>query len=423
MNPPLVKYSPDTYAFRWLEEKVDITLDRIHEARSGILTAEIEVRCSRDIDNALVHHAQMNLVSTQTRTSVVRALDARTPDIDWGAALEMVCHLALRQWREGEPVLDLRCVSPREGSRFLLPPFVEYGGPTILFAEGGTGKSLFGLAIAASIASGEQLLGIAPTRREAALYLDWESDAETHADRLRALCMGQGIAPSLPAVHYRRQAASLAESAPHIRKVIAEKQIGFVIIDSMGAARGGEPESADSTIRLFNAARSLGVPWMGIDHVTKNGGDVQTKPFGSIYTVNLARLTWRLEQVEEAGNGRVLIAASNHKANNGRLEKRRGYEVEFRSDDDGRPIYVAYQDRDTRDMPGMLPKLPQPLQVTEILRANNGAMPIEDIQRCLEAEGITTQRDTLRMTLNRHKDRFVPTGEGKAIRWGLRLNG
>lgn len=423
MNPPLPRYSADCYAFWWQDEQVLITLDRLYEKGADVF-AEIEVRCSRDVDNALLHHARMNIVSTQTRASVIKALAARIPEseIDWGAAIEMVCHLGLRQWREGEPVLDLREVAPRAGSRFLLAPYVEYGGPTILFAEGGTGKSLFGLAIAASIASGEPILGIVPSQREGALYLDWESDAETHADRLRAICAGRHLIVQTAPVFYRRQAASLSEAAPHIRRVIAEKQIGFVIIDSMGLARGGEPESAESTLRLFNAARSLGVPWLGIDHVTKNGGTDQTKPFGSIYTVNAARMTWRLDQVEQSGHGHVVLAASNHKANNGTIEKRRGYDVEIRSDSDGRPTMVAYADRDLRDVPGMLPKLGQPQQIAEVLRTNRSAMAVEDIQRSLEAEDITVSRESLRVVLNRYKDRFVPVTDGKATRWGLRAD-
>src|SRR5207302_780505 len=83
---------------------------------------------------------------------------------------------------------------------------------------------------------------------------------------------------------------------------IGAREICFVVIDSWGAARVGEAESSDLTIRAFHAARSLAVPWMAIDHLPKNAHD-KSKPFGSVYTHNLAWLTWRAEAVPRDGEG------------------------------------------------------------------------------------------------------------------------
>lgn len=421
LKSPLSRFTLDTYAFRWQDEKVDIVIDRIHEGRSGDLNAEIEVRCSRDLPDALLHYARFNLVSTTSRNSIIKALCARIPDteIDWGAAIEMVVFKSLKHWREGDPVVDLRTVAPREGDRFLLKPYVEFGGPTIIFGDGSAGKSMFCMGIGVSIASGQTVLGTHPLLPSPVLYLDWESDAETHAERMGAICVGAGIDMERVPMYYRRQAASLAESAVHLRRTIAELHIGLVIVDSMGAARGGEPESAETTIRLFNAARTLGVPWIGIDHVTKNGGEKQTKPFGSVFTPNLARLTWGMEKIEDTGDGQVIIALSNHKTNNGRHLGRRGYTVEFREDDKGGVTSVSYEETNVRDVPAMLPSLGQKEQLIAVLEHNHDAMTVEDIQICLAADGVQVKPEQIRTILNRHKDRFVSLSDGRKVRWGL----
>lgn len=428
MNPPLKKFDGDRYSFCWLDpadyaRSVTITLDRLREVRGGDLTAEIEVRCAREGEppGKLVHQAKMNLVSTQTRLTVVRALAARIPEseLDWGAMVEAVCFLAIEHWRVGEPFVLLGSVAPREGSRFLLEPYVEYGGPTVLFADGGSGKSLFALSIALSIATGAPFLGQLPDQQCPVLYLDWEADPETHAERMRQLCAGIEL-PTRPEdipIFYRHQDVSLAESASYIKRFISENDIGFLVIDSLGLARAGEPESAEITLRLFNAARTLGIPWLGIDHVVKRSdGTFPDKPFGSVFTPNAARMTWRLDKLNESESGDLSIALINKKANNGRLAKRRGYVVQYRSD------AIWYTESAVDDLPGGMAAVTQWEQIRSVIKAQRGnPQRVDDIARLLEAEGIHISEQVIRVQLGRHKDVFValPIEKGGTA-YGLR---
>lgn len=424
MKAPEVDFLGDTYVFRWPPDGVELSMERLHEARGGELTAEVTVMSGRDDVSGLLHHARLNLVSTTARQAIVKSLGQRIPDetVDWGGALELACHIAIKRWRDGDPVIDLRRVPARCGSRFLLEPFIEVDGPTILFADGGTGKSMFAMAIGVSIATGLTVFDRPPQTASPVLYLDWEADANTHAERLTSICRGLNIERDIAPIYYRRQFASLAEAAPTIRRHIAELHAGFVIVDSMGAARGGEPESADNTIRLFNAARSLGVPWLGVDHVTKNGsvdGSQPTKPFGSVFTHNLARITWGMERVEDFGDGRMTLVLTNHKTNNGRPVRRHGYEVAFVSKDD-QPYSVRYVDADVRSMPGMFERLSLPQQIADVLSRMNKPISVADILRCLTADGVTTKVEHIRTSLNRSKGRFVQVPQSDPPLWGLR---
>jgi len=53
---------------------------------------------------------------------------------------------------------------------------------------------------------------------------------------------------------YCTEVAPLAEAAPDLRCFIAERDVGLIIVDSVGLARGGAPESSEDTLRFFRAA-------------------------------------------------------------------------------------------------------------------------------------------------------------------------
>jgi hypothetical protein len=170
------------------------------------------------------------------------------------------------------------------------------------------------------------------------MVADWETDVDTDVEIVDAILAGAGIRER-PPIFYRRMVASLPESAAIVRREIAHLGIGAFIGDSLGMARGGEPESADMTLRLFAAARSLGVPVLFTDHVTnreanddKNGA---VKPFGSAYTWNSSRLVWTMDKAQTEGeDSSITVALVNRKRNNGRLLPRRGYRIEFEGEDD-----------------------------------------------------------------------------------------
>lgn len=417
MNAATATYTDDRYRFSWPDIGIEVVLDRIADSRSG-LTGEISI--SSASLGKLHSPSRFNVLAPQTRATLARQLAERDTFTDWGAVLEQVCALTIQRWREGEPVIDLRDVEPG-AARWLYEPWIEHGGPTTLFADGGAGKSVLALILAVSIASGEPLLGDgAMSEPVPVLYLDWETSADVHAARLRAICRAAGITE--PVIYYQRMTASLAESAQSLRRRCGEMGAGFVIVDSLGAARSGEPESAESTIKLFNAGRSLGLPWLAIDHVTKNGGETKTRPFGSTYTHNLSRLTWSMEQpeTETGAENEITVVLTNRKANNGRLQRRRGYALSFTESEDGTPIGIEVRARDIRDIPSMIRRFSVRDQIAAVLRANNATLTVDDIQSSLEADNIIVKAEVLRATLNRYKQLFVAVaGPDRATKWGL----
>lgn len=402
----------DSYRFSWKEEQVDIVADRIHQERDG-LKCELTVTTSRAPMAGMLRQGNFNVSSPTTRSQWEKALDQRMPEVDWYAAMEFLCALTLKRWRDGEPVVDLACVEPRSGVPFLLPPFIVDGAATVLFAEGGTGKSLLALAMGVSIATGIDILDAEPTRLGPVLYLDWEWDKESHAERLLAICAGIGIKAPTGLIHYRHEVAPIWEAAPAIRRTIAELGIVFVIIDSLGFARGGEPESADLTLKTFAALRTFGVPILCLDHVAKNATDKRYS-FGSVYTTNAARMTWRAEALKNEGESRIKVGLSNQKAN-GRFQKPRGFLIEMEIDRDDKLLSASFSATAPEDVPGLSKALPLADHIQAILLANRGAMTIEGILSVLDAEGASNSKESVRVTLYKNSTRFVKHGN----EWGV----
>jgi hypothetical protein len=388
-----------------------VLVDRLHEERDG-LKCEMTVSTSTAPVAGLLREGNFNLSSTTTRTQWQKALAERL-DIDWYAILEQVCTMTRRRWREGEPVVDLTNVKPRSGMPYLLPPFIVDGAASILFAEGGTGKSMLALAMGVSVAACEPLLDSFPTRPGPVLYLDWEWDAESHAERLQAICRGAGISPPKGMIHYRHEMASVWESASVIRRRVAELGAVLVIIDSLGFARGGEPESADLTLKTFAALRTLGVPVLVLDHVAKNATDKKFS-FGSIYTTNAARLTWRADAIKEEGKNRITIGLSNQKAN-GRFHKPVGIVMDMETDEEDKLMSVRFTPTDPADVPGLTKSLALRDQIAGVIRASSYPIAIAGIATALAAEGSTVSQDVIRAIVNRNKEMFVKVGDKWAM--------
>lgn len=363
----------DVYRFSW-PSGIEAELERFAEHRDE-LTAEITIRSSRPPRQGLLHSARLNLVSTQARRTLAQELAKRDGDLDWAGMVEQLCFIARERWRRGEPPIDMRFYERKERSRWLLEPFVERGGPTVLFADGGTGKSLLALAMAVSVATGRSVIGRPHGDPCAVLYADFETDADTLDERLGAVLAGAGV-DERPPIFYKRLAASVPEAAATLRREVAEHGVGFVVIDSLGAARGGEPESADFTIRLFNAARSLGVPWLGVDHVTKAAGNDSTRPFGSTYTHNLARLSWSVDKSQEEAASSLVVALRNHKRNNGRLLPQRGYRIEFETAEDERLVSMRFRAAELTEVPELAAKLPLKQRILAELRGGPLKRPV-----------------------------------------------
>lgn len=323
----------DDYVFTWDGGVVEARLSRLSEGK-GETTAEIMVSTTMPPSAGVLEWGRINLSAMSTRASLAKQLAARCPGFDWQGALLQVSAKAVKIRREGEPTIDLRDVQPRD-TRWMLWPYIEYGGPTVMFADGGTGKSVLALAMGYSVATGKPLLGTPRTQPMGVLYLDWETDSWTHAERLRAIHNEYAFGDDMPTIRYKRMVGSLADSVTQLRAEVSRWGIGLTIVDSLSLASGGPLEESASATTFFDAVRSLNTCILAISHVSKGSmqPDNKSKPsvFGSVYWRNTARIAWFLESAREEGSDVTKVRFENVKSNNGRIQHQHGYQLAFRN--------------------------------------------------------------------------------------------
>lgn len=409
-------YLLDSYRFLWKEDGIDVLIDRLHEEKDG-LKCELTISTSRPPSPGLLREGNFNLSAAPTRTAWVKELQLRAPESDWYGIFETICAKSRRRWRDGEPLIDLSKVVVSQELPYLAHPLVIEGAASVLFADGGSGKSLLALAIAISVATGQEIIpGIVPLRCGPVIYWDWEWGEESHAERVQAICEGAGIEMPENMLYYQHEMASVMEAAPRMRKRVAETGAVFVVVDSLGFARGGDANSQELTVRMFSAFRTLGVPVLAIDHVTKSKEDkTPTHSFGSAYTYNAARLMWRMDAAKEEGRNDFYCALVNTKTNR-KFQKPRGFKVLVTTDEDERLLTVVFETTDINEIPGLNRALSLRDQIRLVIEKNQGRLLTPaDIEKCLVAENVSTNEAVVRAILNRNKSMFIRVGEG----WGI----
>ena len=408
MSEPTATYLEDEYVFVWSDLDVQLTIERFREER-GELKADAEPKSASG--EGILPSEKLNLSSARSLRIYANTLGGYGMlEADaWFGLLTQACDRAKRRYREGAPSVRLVDVEWRDRPRYLVEPFIEAGSRSILFGDGGVSKSMHALALAVSVATGQAIIpGTSVLKTGPVLYLDWEDEAETHAERMAAICGGAGLeAPDN--VVYMRRTGSLHESTREVRRQIAQLGAVLVIVDSVGAACGGDPERAADIIKTFDAMRALEVPVQAIHHVPKDAKD-KTKPFGSVYAGNLARLMWRLDR-EPGATGEIFIRASHQKGNNVGALPSTGHRVLFETDD-------LHQLTAVRFAPATLASLPSAPNSGNAVRNRIGALLTEygSLEVKAIADSLEVGEHSVRTILNRHKDWFVHLTDG---RWGL----
>ena len=255
-------------------------------------------------------------------------------------------------------------------------------------------------------ATGVPIVGQLVGEPVSVMFGDWETNPDTAQETVDAILAGAGI-KTRPPIYYRRMTSSLAEAALALRRECVRLGIGLFIGDSLGMARGGEPESADMTLRVFAAARSLEVPVLFTDHVTNSEAQDARKPFGSAYTWNSSGMVWTMDKVQDDGANAINIALVNRKRNNGRLLPRMGYRLEFDNGPREETLAIRFRRTDLAEVPGLAEKLP----LGQRILAELGAGPL-DARSLAETFGAKENEVRARLSDLRKRERVVALPDG-----------
>lgn len=231
-------------------------------------------------------------------------------------------------------LVDLSGITEPPAQKWILRDLIPEKYPTILYADGGIGKSYLSLHLAVLATMGNQnFLGYEfPDERLNVLFLDWELELNEFARRAIRVSKGLELNNTPSGLYYTQPLKNLKKSMQQIKRIVIEKNIHFVIIDSLGAACV-DPEMID-IVELFAALKTLDVAILAIDHQSKlqEGQDYgNKKPYGSAYKFNLSRSALQLSPMERNGN-RVTLRLRHKKSNFGKLVADMVFDMNFEAD-------------------------------------------------------------------------------------------
>jgi DNA-binding transcriptional ArsR family regulator len=390
---------------------VGIGVSHLRETAAGI-SAEISIEHTV---LGPIHWGGLNLASTSAREALVGKLRRMSDAPPWAALLERVCRMVAEEYRKGVPIIALEPAPARE-TRDLIEKMLPLGETAVLHGDGGSGKSLSGMTLAIAATTETTLPGgLRPTQRVNVLYLDYESTAEEHQERLHALIAGLGVKYH-GGIYYRPMVRALADEAPLLRAEISRLGIGLVIVDSLAPACGPEPEGADAVIRTLNALRSFApATRLATAHISKAAADQRggsTRPFGSVFVQNLARSVWEIRAAEDADDENTLAVGLYHrKANRGRRHPPFGLRFEFA---DG---LIRLRAHDLAEHTDLLIRTSMSYRLRKALAG--GSATVEDLAEATDADAATVRRTLNRLRSQGKVIRLDDVIRGKACRWGL----
>ena len=396
MSVPTLTSAGGLYQLRWQDEQVIIRLDRFYE------DSHFNVSCEVQIDSTtpgIPHHihggTRLNLSSAESRRRLAKHLNDDVIPKPWVAILEQAAVKVLEKWREGMPIIELAKHQRSEGLPMRLAPLFQDKQPSVLFGEGDSLKSFFAAFACVLLRSGLTHAGLHPEPCNV-LYLDYETDEDTTMMRMQMVATGLGL--DLPeGIFYRFMHQPLAADIQQVNRLVLEKGIEFLVVDSAAPAVM-EPESASMTTEYFRALRSLRIATLTIAHVTKHNKDEY--PFGSSFWRNLPRANFRIRASRELEH--VVIGLKHTKSNNGRRLKDMGFQFEFDGDD-----RVVVEAAAVKDVPELAAGLPLRERIrAAITRTRKSATELSD--------ELDVSQGVMKTTLSRYpKDFYSVNGQ-----WG-----
>ena len=243
---PKTEFNRDAHTYEWDDLQVELT-DFYRDKKA--LTVNLELSKWQGDGWETFDHRSFNLVAGDTRDRLVKnlAADKRAPAIkfeDWKERFLYITKKSQQEYQNFGPVAeDINDIEyDRSTSPFLLEPYIASEDITMLFASPAAGKSMMATAMALSLSTGLDFLGITPREQCNVLYLDWEDSRETFRMRCESLMEGfnsrhlENHSFTRSSLFYQRMERSLADQQKKIRDDIRKKNIGCVFIDSLSLA-------------------------------------------------------------------------------------------------------------------------------------------------------------------------------------------
>ena len=405
VDPPMVESQTERRTtFYWAEPDIRVELSKI-DRRGTRAYAKMRVWTGK---RGMIYMASVSLYDQRSRKEIIDYLMQQHPLADWNSILHQIAATVDSHSEKPGVTIDLARHVPKNDSPYLIFPLVRQNQSTVLYADGGSGKSTFALAVAATGATQKSFVpGISNTagRPIKTLYLDWEADDDDVASMLKEI--SRGAQQKIPDnhIHYQSMSGAFIDHCDELVEIIVENDIELIIVDSLVASAGGDVTDAEAARLFHNAVRSLNVASIAITHTNKSD-----TLFGSRFFWNLARQVFRLTSVAEPETNPVL-GLYHEKSNRSKLIAPVAYDVQFSGSTESDNASIKYVAQDIQTVPELAKGTGLRERLIGLMR--NGSMTIEQL-----AERTSTDQSQVLATMERMGSTFIRVG-GTSNAWTL----
>ena len=301
-----------------------------------------------------VEHSGQNLLASTLKTTFRKHMEERTEiygvEFYWGNILQSCADGIIRAYREGEPAFTVGELTEFVPRDYAIKPLLFRGVPNLIWAQGGSGKSWFGLLFCVLIDKGLEAHGI-KAKQGKALYLDWEEEPDLFVQRVKALHKGLGInSDEESGIVYKKMSGSLAANIENIAKIVQRDEISFLVVDSVNASLSGSMNDDETIREYFNSLNGLAITTLSIDHANKAGETTgKWQLGGSASKKQRARQVFELRRFREPGVNSLDVVWYHEKGNDSRLGNPKAWQLNFHNTD-----YYNEQDNENQTVLDMV---------------------------------------------------------------------
>lgn len=369
MRRPEVFKLVDGYLYKWQEpDYLEIEISDI-SYKGGDWPSYVAVRTRAPGLSPHLKEGKLNLAAATSRAQFSKLIgNIYQSSVPLDSYMEMACVLAMRAERDGADFLQVGSLPGDSPPLWLVTKVLRMNAPNSIYGDGGVGKSTLAALIGGCVSGGLAMAGFVPEFTGPVLWLDWESDQWDIDDTIKQLRIGHEN--HFPDFYYRRETWPITQTFKQVAKQVATEGVALVVLDSVGYAMGGDPESADATLRFTQAVRAFNTTVLLIDHVRK--GDSGGKAFGSAYKHNEVRTGFEIIRQQVPGESVSHLGMFQRKSNKGGFLAPFGLKVEFGEG------FIRY-DREEIQEEELVEKLSVPRRVRKVLTEATGLMNADEI--------------------------------------------
>jgi hypothetical protein len=399
------------FTFEFRDINLTAKASRLRVTSDGQVKGELSI-CHKDAngERLLLVPTQFNFSAELTRARYSNQLkDKLDSKIEWREIFDYLSQKVQELVRGGDNYIEVYPDENTPAPEQLLEGIIYRGVQNIIFGEKGVSKStlayLLGMCVTLPWDDNPLELDV-PERSIRTLVLDWETDERVF--RYYVSRLQKGMAIPLCSLFYRRCTLPLMDDIEPIQRHIGETGAELLIIDSLGAAAGGERgelKGSESAL-LFNAGlRKLKRTSLILAQTRKGEEDKRKTIYGSTYFTYYARNIFELCQGHEDYGDVAHLALFHRECNLGRKMPPIGLRIEFNEVTGGINI-----EREAVSVAEFSEKVSTSMRILEVLK--NGSMNQKDLK-----EQLDVSYATLGMALKRLAKQKKVYKIGKE--WGL----